>query len=83
MAPRIWTRPPNQIYTGLTRLVQSYKHNDRTYIMAPPWPPELLHPIIIIAFGIEATKKPSREIGVGLPNFLLNLLVARGLFGFR
>jgi hypothetical protein len=50
--------------------------------MAPPFPPDPLHPIVNIAAGVAAHKKPNNEIGVGLPKVRLKFPAA-GILGLR
>lgn len=54
-----------------------------TYMIAPPWPPAPRQPMKIMALGVAASRKPSSEIGVGLPNFLLRLRDVAGCLGLR
>ena len=92
--PKIWTIPPKKINTGLHvfyKLLVSFlpfmmneeKRKDNSYTMAAPWPPAPLQPIMIQAFEVEAIKKPSKEMGVGLPSFLLRFPETRGFLGLR
>lgn len=54
----------------------------KTHRIAPPLPPEPRQPIVCIAAGVAASKKPISEIGVGLPN-VRRRFPAAGSFGLR